>query len=139
MIQTIPFDISYKQDIINGLVEVQTNNGDSVEIIKWDAEGQFPIVGLVTVCGDQFASSFSLDGRDSLADTYLVIEGNFEPTYVEDKKIISEITEYLKDYDFYDSGDEPYKEYRKRFEGYITFMNKLLSRLHGSENNQNNF
>lgn len=135
MIQTIPFDINYKQDIINGLVEVQTNTGYSVEIIKWDAEGRFPIVGLVTVGDNQFASSFSLDGKDSLSDIYLVIEGNFEPTYVEDKKIISEIIEYLKDWDFYDSGDEPYEEYRKRFEGYITFMNKLLNRLHGNKNN----
>jgi hypothetical protein len=135
MIQTIPFDISYKQDIINGLVKVQTNTGYSVEIIKWDAEGQFPIVGLVSVCDDQFASSFSLEGIDSLADVYLVIEGNFEPTYVEDKKIISEITEYLECWNDFDSGDEPYEEYRKRFEGYITFMNKLLNRLHGNKDN----
>ena len=135
MIQTIPFDINYKQDIINGLVEVKTNTGYSVKIIKWDARGQFPIVGLVTVCDDQFASSFSLDGKDSSSNTYLVIEGNFESNYIEDKKIISEIIEYLECWNDFDSGDEPYKEYRKRFKGYITFMKNILNRLHGSKNN----
>ena len=135
MIQTIPFNINYKQDIINRLVKVQTNTGYSVEIIKWDAEGQFPIVGLVTVCDDQFASSFSLDGKDSLSDTYLVIEGNFEPNYIEDKNIISEIIEYLECWNDFDSGDEPYEEYCKRFEGYIAFMKNILNRLHGNKNN----
>lgn len=133
--QTIPFDINYKQDIINRFVEVQTNTGYSVEIIKWDAEGQFPIVGLVIVDDDQFASSFSLDGEDSFGDTYLVIKGNFEPNYIEDKKIISEIIEYLEDWNYFDSGDEPYEEYCKRFKGYITFMKNLLKRLHGNKNN----
>lgn len=134
MIQTIPFDINYKQDIINGLVEVQTNTEYSVEIIKWDAEGRFPIVGLVTVGDDQFASSFSLNGKDSLSDTYLVIEGNFEPNYIEDKNIISEIIEYLECWDDFDSGDEPYEEYCTRFKGYIAFMKNILNRLYGNEN-----
>lgn len=134
MIQTIPFDINYKQDIINGLVEVQTNTGYSVEIIKWDAEGRFPIVGLVTVGDNQFASSFSLDGKDSLSNIYLVIESNFKPNYIEDKKIISEIIEYLECWNDFDSGNEPYEEYRKRFEGYITFMKNILNRLYGNKN-----
>lgn len=135
MIQTIPFDINYKQDIINELVKVQTNTGDSVEIIKWDAKGQFPIVGLVTIYNNQYALSFSLDGKDSSSDTYLVIEGNFEANYVKDKIIISEIIEYLECWNDFDSGDEPYENYRKRFKGYITFMKNLLNRLYGNKNN----
>lgn len=40
----IPFDIKYKQDIIDGKKMVVTRDMNPVRILSWDVKSSFPIV-----------------------------------------------------------------------------------------------
>ena len=41
------FNMSYKQDIIDGKVKVVTDCGEMVEIVKWDCKGSHPILAVI--------------------------------------------------------------------------------------------
>lgn len=69
----IQFDIKYKQDIIDGKFTVLTAEKKLVEIIKWDAKGHYPIVGLITLSdGSQTVDTFSIEGRSKYYELFLV-------------------------------------------------------------------
>ena len=51
------FNMSFKQDIIKGKVEVVTDCGEPVEIVKWNCKGNYPILAVIDE-GDTSDSCF---------------------------------------------------------------------------------
>ena len=59
----IPFDIKYKQDILDGKVKVVTRDNASVEIIRWDAKNEkYPLIGIVNCEDNEQPNSWTLEG-----------------------------------------------------------------------------
>ena len=88
----IPFNIKYKQDIIDGKVKVFTKNGSPVEIVYWNLKNahydiDYPILAVIngssayTYTKDGIYSTLSKTGLD------LVIEVS-EPKFKEGDKIV---------------------------------------------------
>ena len=59
----IPFNISYRNKIESGKVQVVTRNDKPVRIVCWNAKGDNPIIGLVTEkSGNELCYSFDING-----------------------------------------------------------------------------
>lgn len=138
------FDIKYIDDIKNGKLKVVTSINKPVSIIKWDLKGRYPILGVTQVKCSNYTGEETWFEERPLAyndkgecvsrvateyDLYILIPEEETEAYKE-KIIIKDIIEYLECYPDFDSGDEPYEEYRERFEKYISFMKGLHNRLY---------
>ena len=59
----IDFNIKYRLQIESGEYQVKTRGGYPVEIISWNANtGTYPIIGLVSHDGEEFAVNYTKDG-----------------------------------------------------------------------------
>lgn len=70
---TVPFDLELAKKIQNGEVEgeILDNYGNKYDIIKWDAKGDYPIVGIYFSerKNTSFSRSFTVDGNDTGHDS----------------------------------------------------------------------
>ena len=70
----VKFDIKYQPEIEAGTYTVETADGRSVSILKWDCKNDYPIVGVVTNIDSvskeesEEPRSYNLVGEDSLQD-----------------------------------------------------------------------
>lgn len=62
----IPFDIKYRPQIESDNYKIKTSEGYPVRIICWDMIGDNPIVGLVTVNGEENCTLFDINGKNIL-------------------------------------------------------------------------
>lgn len=135
VVNKIPFNIKFQQEIVNNNLRVETEGGYPVEIIKWNAKGAYPIVGLVNNGDDQIALSYNCQGKTISEDdkrglfNLCIVDDYLNNDIKRDQRIIDDIVSYLEEFSSFDSGDEPYEEYCKRFGDYIKFMKLLPERL----------
>ena len=69
----IPFDIKYRNEVVNGQYKVLTNDGREARILCWDAHEELPIVALIDGYAWQLDKQGKTSGHGSLV-TDLVIE-----------------------------------------------------------------
>lgn len=88
MRNTKTFDISCKQDVIDGKVRIETQNGKCVEILKWDlAATNYPIVACIDhkdICRynyQGFADDPNFDNPYGEPYGKLVIVSEYEPRF----------------------------------------------------------
>lgn len=92
-----PFDLEAAK---NG-AKIETRNGKEVEILRWDLNNKFPILGIVT--GDDGYESFvgwKIDGTSPLEfdndDDLVLVEYEDEHEESEDEKMLNNIEECLR-------------------------------------------
>ena len=80
MKKKIPFDISYREKVESGEVSVVTRDDRHVDILKWDANSNHPIIALITFRDDSQSSwDFGIDGRnlesrETTSDLFILVE-----------------------------------------------------------------
>lgn len=78
MKRKVPFDISYKNRIISGEVEL-TMEGHPVEVLKWDRRSRDGncIIGIVKGCEDEYVYAWNEEGEyagNPEKDLYMLVE-----------------------------------------------------------------
>ena len=90
----IPFNISYRDKIESGKVQVVTRNDKPVRIVCWNAKGNNPIIGLVTEkSGNELCYSFDING---ISCEDLVSDPDFLFILIEESHELTEFEETLK-------------------------------------------
>lgn len=69
----IEFDIIFKDAIINGFYSVLTENGESVEIVKWNCKGDFPILGVIFDGDTDDACFYNKKGISACGDKIYIV------------------------------------------------------------------
>ena len=62
----IPFNLKdHKDKLLSGEYKIDTREHEKVELVKFDADEQYPVVGLITVGEDRFQTAFHFDENGS--------------------------------------------------------------------------
>ena len=79
------FDLSYKQDIIDGKVKVVTDCGEPVEIVKWNCKGNYPILAVIDDGDTSDSCFYDEEGLSSSKKERIYVltdETEFESAYL---------------------------------------------------------
>lgn len=84
----LEFNINLKPDILSGKYKVQTEHGISVDILKWDCEGKYPILACINHKNRPTPCFYTEEGLDECRSK-LVLYYEIEETALE--KVLDEL------------------------------------------------
>ena len=87
MKKTIPFDIKYRPQVESGEMKVETEGETPVEILKWDADKNYPLIVCIQGCAYNYTTKGVCVGAKS--NLVLVTEEE-EPELTEFERTVAE-------------------------------------------------